>query len=388
MGAERYQSLRRAAVLFAVLAASAFYAAAEESAAVDYYHEFDGEGKPVFTQVLRWEADPYALRFEVLIRDGAGTELLRESTEERELRVSLPPGDYEFRVTAFNLLDQPETETPWAGIRVIRAELPVLRDAVPRVVYLDAFNPRILFQGDKLLSEARFFLRQRNGAVHAGRESDRSDEREVGIVFPDAAFSPGVYDLVVVNPGELEAVLHGALSVKYQKPVDILFTAGYSPSAALYDAWLREHWPDTFNPLGADAALAVYFLKRGWGFLGAEAKAHYRLLEGGMEGAAISSSYALLGGGFVYKRLFTRRVHGLFRLGAGLSKSEHSFDYGGFPGPETSSTDPYLGAGFAVHYYPAKRVFLEGAAEWTHILLRGSSYGSLAPALRVGYLVF
>ena len=379
---------KRICVLLAVLAAAAFCVEAEEGAAVDYYHEIDAEGRPVFTQVLRWEADPFALRFEVLIRDGSGAELLRESTEERELRVTLPPGDYEFRVTAFNLLDQAETETPWVALRVIKAELPVLRDAVPRVVYMDAFNPRILFQGEKLLPNAQFFMRQRNGVSHAGRESDRSEDREVGVVFPEDAFGPGTYDLVVVNPGELESVLSGALSVKYQKPVDILLTAGYSPSVTLYDAWLLEHWPSPFTPLGTDAGLSIYFLKRSWGFLGAEAKAHYRLLEGGTGGAGISSSYALLGGGLVYKRLFTRRTHGLFRLGAGVSRSEHSFDYEGFPGPKQSSTDPYLGAGLAVHVYLAKRVFLEGAVEWTHILLRDHSYGSLVPALRVGYLVF
>ena len=95
-----------------------------EGSSVGYYFDTDADGNSVFTQVLSWDVDPYALRFEVVIRDSGETEILRKTTEGSSIKVQLVPGSYTYNIITWNLLDQPEIESGWMPLIVIKAELP------------------------------------------------------------------------------------------------------------------------------------------------------------------------------------------------------------------------------------------------------------------------
>jgi len=92
---------------------------------VSLLHSQNNEtGNSSFFQRLRWTGGEYALRYEVIVqREINGTYIthLRESTETSFIVVSLPPGDYRFQVTSYDVLDRPEHVSRWMNFKVLPA---------------------------------------------------------------------------------------------------------------------------------------------------------------------------------------------------------------------------------------------------------------------------
>ncbi len=380
-----------AALLLAAAAASWAQGAADprpESTKSDFRYDLGADGEPVFTQVLRWEGDDNALEYLLVIRDAAGTEILSEKVAEARKEVRLAPGTYSYKIITCNLLGRAEAETEWIELRILRAERPRLASAGPSVLYMDSLDGRLTLKGEKLVEGAKVYLRGAAAAKAEGRELSRKGEEEMVVSFPDEAYQPGVYGIAVENPGGLSSGLDDVLRIKFQRPVDILAYAGYSPLVELGDAWFTSNWRDSFNALGFDAGLELFFVKAKWGFLGVEGRAQVRRLEGGEVGATIRSEYLLAGANLLYKYRLTKRFHALARAGGGLSFSRHGFDYDGFQGPQTTSTDPFAAAGLSLQYFTSIKLFGELGADWSTVLLKGHSAGGISPSLRIGYQIF
>ncbi|MDR2073709.1 MAG: hypothetical protein LBP60_09805 [Spirochaetaceae bacterium] len=86
------------------------------------YTEERSEGSPIF-QRLSWTPEEYALRYEVRIEllspEGIYKPVLRQSTGENYLVVSLPPGIYRYSVQSYNLLDKPVEDPPWIRLSIL-----------------------------------------------------------------------------------------------------------------------------------------------------------------------------------------------------------------------------------------------------------------------------
>jgi hypothetical protein len=403
MGADRLQSagarrISRAAATAAFIAAAAALCAQgaaaprgpEAASAIDFRYDIGADGQPVFTQVLRWEEDANALEYLIVIKDEAGTELVDARTAEAKKEVQLSPGSYTYKIVTYNLLGKPEEETEWLELRILRAEKPLIASASPKVIYMDSLDGRVTIQGDKLIAGARVFLKGDGvaGGSFEGREAQRKGDEEIVVTFPDGAYQPGNYGIAVENPGGLSSGLDDALRIRYQRPVDILVSAGYSPLLSLNDGWFTSNWPAVYKPLCFDASLGVFFIKQKWGFIGIEGQAQYRRLVGGESAATITSDYLLAGANLLYKYRLTRRLHGVARVGGGLAYSEHSFDYDGFPGPSTKSRDPFARVGASAQYFTPIKLYAELGADWSCIFLKGHLAGGVTPSFRIGYQLF
>jgi len=85
-----------------------------------------------FIQRLVWVGDEYAFRYEVVIERNEGEgyhEFRRESTTSSELVISLPLGNYRYRVTPYDYLDQPGEASGWVTLDVFAP--PVVPDETP-----------------------------------------------------------------------------------------------------------------------------------------------------------------------------------------------------------------------------------------------------------------
>lgn len=363
-------------------------ATASADAGAESFYRVGDDGEIMFTQALSWEADPYALRYAVTVRDASGKTMVERSIEGNRLEFSLGPGTYEYNIVTYNLLDQAETESGWQAFTVIKAEIPSLEDVTPAFIYMDALDGRITLVGSRLVEGGAAYLVDANGRKDRAIELSREGDTAITVTFEDEAFRPGTYDMVVVNPGGIEDSLERSVKILFQRPVDILASAGYAPISFVADAWFTETWPNLLNPLGAAADLDVFFLKQGWGFLGTGLNASGFFLSGGNANATIKSSYLLAGADALYKYRFTRAVHGVARVGGGVAWSHHRFVYGDLPGPETSSSDPYVSIGAAAQYFLPKKMFVEGGAAWIAILENGHVAQGIRPTLKFGYQVF
>jgi len=359
----------------------------------NFYFTQGADGQIDFTQVLRWEGDPQALEYRFVLRakgaDQSAPAIVDERTSAAEERVKLAPGDYEYKIVTFNLLGKAEAESDWIGFSVVKAELPTLAEAKPSTIYMDALDGRVTLSGDKLLPDGVVTLLPKDGsAPFKGSVVKHGEDKEIVVVFPDRAYAQGDYGISFRNPGGLTAKIDDALSVKFQRPVDILLSLGYAPYVSLKDSWLVQNWPTAFNPVGFNADLDLYFVKKWWGFIGIEPEFSWRRMKGGETGATITSDYLLAGANALFKYRFTRSLHGLVRLGGGISRSHHAFDYDGFDGPTIDSTDPYARFGLALQYFTPIKLYGELGADFTDILLLHHYAMGITPRACIGYKLY
>lgn len=352
------------------------------------YYKVGEDGEIAFSQVLSWEADPYALRYAVTVRDAFGKIKIDQTTEGNRVEFSLGPGTYEYNIVTYNLLDQAETESGWQAFTVIKAEIPSLEDVTPAYVYMDALDGKITLVGSRLVEGGEIFLADGTGRRDRAIELSREGDSTVTVTFEDEAFRPGTYDIVVVNPGGIEDSLAKSVKILFQRPVDLLASIGYAPISFVADKWFTETWPNPFNPLGAAFDLDAFFSKHGWGFLGAGLSASAFGLTGGNANATITSSFFLAGANAIYKYRFTRALHGVARVGGGVAWSHHRFDYGDLAGPEADSSDPYATVGVSAQCFLPKKMFVEGGVSWLAIMANGHVAQGIRPTVKFGYQVF
>jgi hypothetical protein len=268
-------------------------------------------------QRLSWGHDEYVYRYEVILeeeREGGYAAILRESTEESYLFVSLLPGRYRYTVEVYNLLDKLEYTMDWVYFEALGAPRPAI--------------------GSLPEQEAR-----KTGKVP-------------------------------VRP-------------------DIGVSADYAPLLCLYGSLFA---PDVFEsaifPLGAGGRIYALFLKRDWGYLGAELSASWHRLEEQKDAYTVSAQ--LLGARFslLYQYRLPNRIMALnLRLGAGmLLLKDFQFDYG--RGGDTLDSS-YLtpAAGLSFQWLVAGPFFIEAGAVFTHILSvhDASQPGGLPPVFGAGW---
>ena len=85
-----------------------------------------------FIQRLVWIGDEYAFRYEVVIERNEGegySEFKREFTTSSALVISLPLGNYRYRVTPYDYLDQPGEASDWVTLDVFAP--PAIPDETP-----------------------------------------------------------------------------------------------------------------------------------------------------------------------------------------------------------------------------------------------------------------
>ena len=354
----------------------------------DFYFRLDANGKPLFTQVLHWEADPGAFEYEVILRDASGSKILDRRVKESRAEVHLAPGLYSFKIVTFNLLDKAEAETPWHSLTILKAEQPLISSVSPKTIFLDTLDWRVTIVGSRLLDMGKIILISEKGTTYPGNVEARKGESEVVVTFPAEAYQPGRYALCAENPGGLSTTIEGALRVGLQSPMDLLASAGYSPFVALADPWFVETWSANFHPQSFNARIEFLFIKLRRVSFGLGLGMDERRMSGTFGGAKLTSDFVLAGADLVNAYRLSRRLQGIIRLGGGLSWSHHVFDYQGYAGPTTTSYDPFARTGFELQWLIASKMYAEIGAEGSCLFLLDHYAFGISPSLRIGYRLF
>jgi len=167
-------------------------------------------GETRFVQRLVWTGGEYALRYEVVIEREVGETravYLRRSTEAHFLDVSLPPGNYRFQVTSYNILDRVEGVSQWEDIVIRPAVQPVVSDTSLELTSDDRYVLNIT--GENLDPGAVFIIRNSDGTQIIPELLSSDEDGNVSLFIESDSFTPGEYDLIVKNPGGLEAGRRG-----------------------------------------------------------------------------------------------------------------------------------------------------------------------------------
>jgi hypothetical protein len=383
------------------------------------------EGRERFVQRLSWGHDEYVYRYEAILeeeREGRYTAILRESTEESHLSLSLPPGRYRYAVEVYNLLDKLEYTMDWVYFEVFRALRPELYSFSPEeFVPEDRDSPLLLaLRGQDIAENADIMLRPLGRPLRTLRpRKTTAEDGVILLVFDQRQLDPGDYEVYVRNPGGLDAS-RGTLRIRERpgkavpeqpapgqavpgQPVpappktakapsvrpDIGVSADYAPLLYLYGSlFARDVFESALFPLGAAGRLHVLPLKRNWGYLGAELSASWHRLEEQKEVYTVSARLMGARLSLLYQYRLPNQTMALnLRLGLGaLLLQDFRFDYGN-GGPTLDSSYLSPSAGLSFQWFVAGPFFVEAGAVFSHILSAEDSAqpGYLQPMLGAGW---
>ena len=121
-----------------------------------HYFIQEGEEGAVLYQRLSWKAidDIFGFEFELEQRDAAGAwrAIDKKIVRDHFIDVSLPPGNYRYKVTVINLLEQKEASSAYRNFDILIAYQPEVESVTPRLIYLDEF-----FDGTFTVTGGNFF---------------------------------------------------------------------------------------------------------------------------------------------------------------------------------------------------------------------------------------
>jgi hypothetical protein len=364
-----------------------------------------------FVRRLSWAHHDLVFRYEVILeeeRDGAYKELLRESTEENSLNISLRPGWYRYTVEVYNLFRQLEYRMDWVYFTVLNALQPEILTFFPEAFFTDGESPwQITIIGRNIDPEAFFMLRPRDvSREEAGGIRPRNitfEENTALLTFERTQLAPGAYDVFVRNPGGLEDTV-GIFEVrervtagensdepgeKTSRRPDIMISAGYAPAIPLYGGLFhRGAFIQPAFPLGFAVRAGALPLKRHWGYLGAELNAAWYTMKEQSENYTIEAQDIGVYLNLLYQLWLPNRIMAFnFRLGTGLNLvADFYFDYG--DGKEDPMTGAYLSldAGFTFQWRITGPLFLETGLDFIHVFSPNDRFqpGYFRPTLSIG----
>lgn len=80
-----------------------------------------------FSQTLSWQTNAYALAYKVEVQDVATKKSTFITTETTSTELSLPAGEYRYRVTAYDFLGREAETSKWTTFTVLQAGMPEIR---------------------------------------------------------------------------------------------------------------------------------------------------------------------------------------------------------------------------------------------------------------------
>lgn len=79
-----------------------------------------------FVQKLEWKGDTNVLEYKVEIQNKAGQIISSVITEEYQVELSLVPGSYKYKITAYDLLGRQAQTTSWIPFEIFKANQPAI----------------------------------------------------------------------------------------------------------------------------------------------------------------------------------------------------------------------------------------------------------------------
>ena len=371
-----YMANRKRLLLLGILLfyASIFLYSQEEEESSD-----EAANTYIFLQHLDWEAAEFASHYELVVQQRQFTgylEVIRRIVETPYADVSLPAGEYRYKVLAYNILGWLDTESDWESFIIIQALQPHISYFSPSNFYFDRQTLRIItLEGENLILDSEIYLQRRFSSPDdedegklLPREIRRNELGDsAGLVFDEEDLVAGVYDIIVKNPGGLETTT-GPFGISVLKPFDINVSVGYSPQFRIYGdtSYLVQ---SVFIPASFGARASFIPFKYDIGFFGAEVNTNWNYLSTEQRGFITKAHVVTFLFNGVYQYWLIRRVlaiNGRAGLGFGLLLDYHFEFPTGKTGDSYNSAFFTAGFGGSAQWFVYQQLYLEAGIDYFH----------------------
>jgi len=304
-----------------------------------------------YVRHLVWVGDEYTSKYEVVIERSEGKAYrahMREFTKEPAIQVSLPPGNYRYRIISYDYLEQPGGTSEWVSLEIKPAPV------VPVEVQTEADGSYII--------------------------------RSPG----DKPIIPGVNEIVIKNPAEL-GTDNGVLVVDEQtggappKPFSFYISGAWSPLFFLYGR-MQEIFGNDLYTSGASLRFGVLYNKLNWWFIpGLEFSSSWYALDNAQGSEGISIQTGVTGFNLVaHKRFFNQKMAATIRAGGALAYQTGETNIA----DETNivgGLNPQINIGASYLYQVWKNFYAEAGLTFTMHLNQSGNSGYICPWLGIGW---
>jgi hypothetical protein len=299
-----------------------------------------------YVQQIAWIGDEYTLKYEVVIErnEGGGYgAYLREFTELPAIQISLPVGNYRYRIIPYDYLDQSGEPSNWVNIDIKPA--PIVSVEV------------------KTNEDGSYVLHS-------------NDNKQL---------IPDVNEIVIKNPDELEKQ-DGTLIVDKNTAAaaDFYLSAAWVPLSPIYGR-IQEIFGSDFYFTGAALRFGMLFNKIKWFTPGLELSTSWYALNKVQDNDKIGIQAGVTGFNLVARKRFAKqRMAFTLRAGGGLAFQigeitigDYSYSMGGLL--------PQLNADASILWFALKQLYLEAGVGFNHFINQNNSSGCLRPWIGIGW---
>jgi hypothetical protein len=207
----------------------------------NYFLDPDSE-EPRFIQRLTWSGGTYALHCEIILEKEESTgyvTYLTKITNSNYLDISLPPGNYRFRIIPYDILGKPSEGSRWAEFKVFNAVKPeIFKPEEELEYYNDNRGSKFEFSGKNIDPDAQiYFVNSKGERIIPSEVIRSSDGSSLRVAFDKNQLVDGEYEVFIVNPGGLETSLGGIDYKTYREKFGLMhyFTGvSFMPSFQSY----------------------------------------------------------------------------------------------------------------------------------------------------------
>ena len=352
---------------------------------------YDIQVQTRFVQRFEWMPDEYALHYEVEIEreeNGIYRRFLLEETENAFIQVTLPPGNFRYRVIPYDLFNRPGMVSNWLDFVINPAINPHITGFSPDIIYLGRMEKYTLsIFGNNFLdeSEISLFMFGTRDVIIPAEVLILSDGTEAQLIFTGDQLAEGAYQVLIKNPGGLEASIAGVVVIKEVISEEIVLEdQGQAFNFYLGASYLTllnihggEDWMTASGQYLSGAALRLGIVSSNFSFFNVGVEVVPAWYSFSKEAQSLLLECNLLLQKEFFSRKTAQRIAAalVFRTGAGINMD--------FIDPETE-TAFYINMGFSFFWFPVQRFYLEAGVNYSYLFGTENPAGRLKPFAGVG----
>ncbi len=332
---------------------------------------------PESARNITWEPVPGAWGYALEIKNSVGNIVVNTEIKNSSYSVSqLEAGEYFFRIATLNMLKQKGVSTDWIKFTIERIYFPKLISISKKQIVSSKKNKDIVVKGRNFRKESLFYLRG-NGKEIKLDDVNFISENEVIISCNPSSDSQGLYDLVILNRGDAEAVLKNAVQIVAPGMFksSVIIGAGYMMGMPLME------WEDYIAPSFTGGKIYVQFpFENIFLEMGADAII-YKNASPANKSSLLNASFGLGAG---YSIPFASGIFEIFiKFNGGPVYTILTLDEN-YADKQTASIDLFASAGCGVRFNITESFFVEPALNWKTIFYKDLFLHSGGASLSAG----
>ena len=360
-----------------------------------HYFIQEGEAGAVLYQRLSWEAidDIFGFEFELEQRDASGAwrEIDKKIVRDHFIDVSLPPGNYRYKVTVINLLEQKEASSAYRNFDILIAYQPEVESVTPRLIYLDEFfDGTFTVTGGNFFDDTVFvFEKAGGGTITLKPEELSKNGKKARFELNTNRFQPGTYVFVARDKSGLVDKSEDVI-FRFQKPIDTYVSLGYAFTGFTGESVFKTYYGRSVAPLGGVFRLSVLPFKRTYGHFGFNVNYSAAMMRKQQDDYTLDGALMLthVNAAYVYP-IIKHRLNLDIHAGAGavfLMQSKFSFDGSSVESPAYWYWGFDMDAGTAVQVFVYKKMYLELNVDHFFVFRKDLPKYMFQPQLSVGWM--